>query len=65
MIKDVYTKTNFLKQFDYEILEDNYYLFKTSGTEGNQKNILIKKNILIENFNLYVKHLDIKINEKI
>jgi hypothetical protein len=65
MIKATYGKENFLKEFGHEIAEDEYFLFKTSGTEGNQKEILIKKNILIDNFNLYIKSLDIKIDEKI
>ena len=65
MIKETYGKEKFLKEFGCEITEDDYFLFKTSGTEGNQKEILIKKNLLIENFNLYVKYLNIDLKEKI
>ena len=64
MIKNIYSKYSFFKQFNLEIEEDNYYLFKTSGSEGNQKNVLIKCNVFINNFKKYIESLNIDITRR-
>ena len=55
MIKQIYNKDLIKKEFFYDVNEDNYYLFKTSGSEGIQKKILIKRDVFINNFKKYLK----------
>lgn len=65
LTKKIYNKKNFLEEFDLEIEDDEYFLFKTSGSEDKQKNVLVKKNIFIENLSLYVKKLEISKDQKV
>lgn len=65
MIKEIHNQQSFFEQYNYQINEDDYYLFKTSGSEGIQKNILIRKNVFINNFKKYVESLKINLNQKI
>jgi acyl-CoA synthetase (AMP-forming)/AMP-acid ligase II len=66
MIKRKYNKKNFLNEFNLEIDDDDeYYLFKTSGSEGNQKNVLIKVERFIKNFQKYIEALQLDLNKKI
>jgi len=65
MIKRKYNRKNFLNEFNLEIDDDEYYLFKTSGSEGNQKNVLIKVERFIKNFQKYIEALQLDLNKKI
>ena len=65
LTKKIYNRQNFLEEFGFEIEDNEYFLFKTSGSEGKQKNILVKKNIFIENLKLYVEKLGISANQKV
>jgi hypothetical protein len=65
MIKKIYNQKNFFEEYNHEIKDEDYYLFKTSGSEGEQKNVLIRKDVFINNFNKYIKSLEINLNQKI
>jgi len=65
MIKKKYNKKDFLNEFNLEIDDDEYYLFQTSGSEGNKKNVLVKVEKFIKNLQKYIEALEIDLNKKI
>lgn len=65
MIKKIYNKQSFLEEFGHQVDDHEYFLFKTSGSEGNQKSVLLKTDSFIKNFKKYVESLGIDSNDKI
>lgn len=64
MIMKTYNQSLVLNEFNYSIKDDNYYLFKTSGTTGKQKNVFIKVDCFINNFKKYVKFFNFNYEDK-